>query len=98
MKLVRRTAVFLNERFFFREEYPRTYAGSDDYIGDLAKDIEKHGLIIPVTLLSLGNTGYVVLSGVRRIKACRKLGFTTIDADIYSDVNVDEVNQRIIDD
>jgi ParB family transcriptional regulator, chromosome partitioning protein len=56
-------------------------AGSEDAgIADLANSIASLGLQNPPTLRPSGNGEFEVVSGQRRVMACRQLGWTEIDA------------------
>ena len=46
---------------------------------ELASSIRQHGLLQPITVRSSGD-GYELIMGERRLRACRMLGFTAIDA------------------
>ena len=46
----------------------------------LAGSIRMHGLMKPITVRRVGNGRYTVVSGNRRLMACRMLGMTHIDA------------------
>lgn len=46
---------------------------------ELAASIRRHGLLQPITLRKT-NTGYEIVMGERRFRACRMLGFSHIDA------------------
>ena len=48
-------------------------------IEDLAADIEKNGLINPITVMPAGGK-YQLLAGLRRLKAAQSLGWTEIEA------------------
>ena len=47
---------------------------------ELAGSIRLHGLMKPITVQRVGNGRYTVVSGNRRLMACRMLGMTHIDA------------------
>lgn len=54
-------------------------AAADD---GLQRSINALGLLTPILLRPLGNDGYVVVAGRRRLAACRALGFAQIEAHI----------------
>jgi ParB family chromosome partitioning protein len=53
-------------------------------IPDLAADIEKNGLLHPVTVMSIENGAYRLIAGLRRVKAAQSLGWTEIEVNIVS--------------
>jgi ParB/RepB/Spo0J family partition protein len=61
----------------------------DASLEDLAKSIQEHGLLNPITVRSRTEGGYEVIAGQRRLLAFRFLGRTLIPAVIRADV-VDE--------
>ena len=61
----------------------------DATLEDLAKSIQEHGLLNPVTVRSRTEGGYEVIAGQRRLLAFRLLGRTQIPAVIRTNV-VDE--------
>ena len=56
--------------------------GRDDSVSlaQLAGSIRAHGLMKPITVQRVGHGRYTVVSGNRRLMACRMLGMTHIDA------------------
>ncbi|CAN5680792.1 hypothetical protein BH24ACT21_BH24ACT21_12190 [soil metagenome] len=52
----------------------------DSTIEDLAKSIEKQGLLSPITVFQKLDGRYAVVAGQRRLLACRTLGLATIPA------------------
>lgn len=52
----------------------------DSTIQDLAKSIEKQGLLSPITVLQKANGRYALVAGQRRLMACKHLGWATISA------------------
>jgi len=54
------------------------------HIPELAADIEKNGLINPVTVMETGGGVYKLLAGLRRIKAAQHLGWTEIAAQVFT--------------
>ncbi len=58
---------------------PRTYF-NEDALDELAKSIEKHGIIQPITVRQLDNGMYQIISGERRFRASRRAGLQTIPA------------------
>lgn len=53
---------------------------SDSTIDDLARSIEKQGLLSPITVYRRSDGRYALIAGQRRFLACRKLGRATISA------------------
>ena len=49
-------------------------------LAELAGSIRMHGLMRPITVQRVGNGRFAVVSGNRRLMACRMLGMTHIDA------------------
>jgi len=52
----------------------------DSAIEDLAKSIEKRGLLNPITVFQEPGGRYVLVAGQRRLLACKRLGWSTIPA------------------
>lgn len=52
----------------------------DSTIEDLARSIEKQGLLSPITVFEKQNGGYALIAGQRRLLACKHLGWSTISA------------------
>ena len=50
-------------------------------IEELAADIQKNGLINPITVMAVDG-GYQLLAGLRRLRAAQSLGWTEIDATV----------------
>jgi ParB family chromosome partitioning protein len=68
-------------------------AGNEDSsIEDLAKSIDKNGLINPITVKQV-NGDYEVIIGQRRFYACQLLGWVTIPAQITC---VDDIQAQIL--
>ena len=63
-----------------------------DLIADLARSIERHGLIQPITVRRdpRDKTGYLIVAGERRYHAVKSLNRETIPA-ILTDGNTDEI-------
>lgn len=55
-------------------------------LDDLANSINKRGLISPITVRKVENKTYELILGQRRLLACKKLGWTTIQA-IIREIN-----------
>lgn len=53
-------------------------------IPELAADIEKNGLLHPVTVMSLDGGKFRLLAGLRRVKAAQSLGWTEIEVTVVS--------------
>src|SRR5260370_39840079 len=55
--------------------------GEDDSsISDLAKSINKQGLLNPITVYQKPDGRYVLIAGQRRLLACKQLGWMAIHA------------------
>jgi ParB family chromosome partitioning protein len=67
-------AIIIKERI--RKEITR--------IPELAADIEKNGLINPVTVMSLDSGRFQLLAGLRRVKAAQSLGWPEIEVNVVS--------------
>ncbi len=52
----------------------------DSTIEDLAKSIEKQGLLSPITVFQRPDGRYALVAGQRRLLACKQLGWSTISA------------------
>lgn len=60
-------------------------------LNELAQDIQKHGLINPITVMEQADGGYVLIAGLRRMKAVEHLGDTQIRATVMSPMEADEM-------
>ena len=60
-------------------------------LDELAQDIQKHGLINPITVMEQSDGGYVLIAGLRRMKAVEHLGDTQIRATVMSPMEADEM-------
>ena len=58
---------------------------------ELANDIRKHGLINPITVMEQTEGGYVLISGLRRLKAMELLGAEEIRATVMTALEADEM-------
>ncbi|MDR0660511.1 MAG: ParB/RepB/Spo0J family partition protein [Prevotellaceae bacterium] len=58
---------------------PRNYF-DEEALSELAKSIEKHGIIQPITVRQLDNGMYQIISGERRFRASKLAGLETIPA------------------
>lgn len=58
---------------------PRSYF-DEEALTELAKSIEKHGIIQPITVRQLDNGMYQIISGERRFRASKLAGLETIPA------------------
>ena len=58
---------------------PRNYF-DEEALAELAKSIEKHGIIQPITVRQLDNGMYQIISGERRFRASKLAGLETIPA------------------
>ena len=59
----------------------------DSTIEDLAKSIEKQGLLSPITVFEKQDGKYALIAGQRRLLACKYLGWPTISAIIRDNMN-----------
>ena len=57
----------------------------------LAEDIRRHGLLNPITVMEKAEGGYVLIAGLRRLKAVEQLGQNGIRATIMSPMEADEM-------
>lgn len=60
-------------------------------LDELAQDIQKHGLLNPITVMEQTDGGYVLIAGLRRMKAVEHLGDTQIRATVMSPMEADEM-------
>lgn len=60
-------------------------------LDDLAKDIQKHGLLNPITVMEQADGGYVLIAGLRRMKAMEQLNAVEIRATVMSPMEADEM-------
>ena len=60
-------------------------------LDELAQDIQKHGLLNPITVMEQSDGGYVLIAGLRRMKAMEHLGDTQIRATVMSPMEADEM-------
>ena len=58
-------------------------------IEELAQTIEEHGVLQPILVKKI-DTGFQVISGERRLRACRKLGFKSLPC-IIKDLSEDKI-------
>ncbi len=66
----------LFKKIFPKERYT-------DYLDELIDDIKEHGLQTPIHVIkSKHGDWYILLSGLRRLKAFKKMGRKTIPANI----------------
>lgn len=77
------------EKICARDNQPRK-TFDDETIDDLAKSIEKYGLLNPIVVRKK-NDKYEIVAGERRYRAVKKLGFKTIDAilKVYEEKDVE---------
>ncbi len=59
----------------------------------LRESIRENGLLNPVTVRPVGHGTYVLVAGQRRLRACRQLAWTEIDATVLA--NTDDVHCRL---
>ncbi len=60
-------------------------------LDELAQDIQKHGLLNPITVMEQTDGGYVLIAGLRRLKASEQIGESAIRATIMSPMEADEM-------
>ena len=60
-------------------------------LGELAGDIREHGLINPITVMEQTEGGYVLIAGLRRLKAMELLGAEEIRATVMTALEADEM-------
>ena len=60
-------------------------------LDELAQDIQKHGLLNPITVMEQADGGYVLIAGLRRMKAMEKLNAVEIRATVMSPMEADEM-------
>lgn len=60
-------------------------------LDELAQDIQKHGLLNPITVMEQSDGGYVLIAGLRRMKAMEQLNATEIRATVMSPMEADEM-------
>lgn len=58
---------------------------------ELAGDIREHGLINPITVMEQTEGGYVLIAGLRRLKAMEQLGAKEIRATVMTALEADEM-------
>src|SRR5690606_29605892 len=51
----------------------------EDKIEELAQSIKEHGVLQPI-IVKRSEIGYYIIAGERRVRACKRLGLTTIPA------------------
>ncbi|MDO5299977.1 MAG: ParB/RepB/Spo0J family partition protein [Clostridia bacterium] len=59
-------------------------------IDSLTESIREHGLINPITVMETSDGGYVLIAGLRRLEAVRRLRQDTISATVLSPLEADE--------
>lgn len=57
----------------------------------LANDIHEHGLINPITVMEQSDGGYVLIAGLRRLKAMERMGAKEIRATVMTALEADEM-------
>lgn len=60
-------------------------------LDELAQDIQKHGLLNPITVMEQADGGYVLIAGLRRMKAMEQLNAVEIRATVMSPMEADEM-------
>ena len=60
-------------------------------LDELAQDIQKHGLLNPITVMEQADGGYVLIAGLRRMKAMEQLNARGIRATVMSPMEADEM-------
>lgn len=63
---------------------------------ELADSIRQHGLIQPITVRAAQNGRYVIVSGNRRLMACRMAGMTHVDAVVLAGVATDQTADTLL--
>lgn len=58
---------------------------------ELANDIHEHGLINPITVMEQSEGGYVLIAGLRRLKAMERMGAKEIRATVMTALEADEM-------
>ena len=58
---------------------------------ELANDIHEHGLINPITVMEQSDGGYVLIAGLRRLKAMERMGAKEIRATVMTALEADEM-------
>ncbi|MBG9367444.1 ParB/RepB/Spo0J family partition protein [Streptococcus sp. NLN64] len=69
---------------------------SDSALTELSQSISVNGLIQPIIVRKSPITGYELLAGERRLRACQELGWTTIPALVKDLTNSQMMEQAII--
>ncbi len=69
---------------------PRTHF-DPEHIEELARSIQKHGILQPIVVLRRGG-GYEIISGERRYRAAQTVGLSTVPVVIHDDVNEEELS------
>jgi ParB family chromosome partitioning protein len=67
----------------------------DSNIEDLAKSIEKQGLLSPITVFQRSDGKYALIAGQRRLLACKQLNWRTVPAivrDMMSEVDATAIS------
>lgn len=59
-------------------------------LDELARDIQEHGLLNPITVMEQTDGGYVLIAGLRRLKAVAQIGDANIRATVMSPMEADE--------
>lgn len=60
-------------------------------LDELAGDIREHGLINPITVMEQTEGGYVLIAGLRRLKAMERMGAKEIRATVMTALEADEM-------
>ena len=60
-------------------------------LDELAQDIQKHGLLNPITVMEQSDGGYVLIAGLRRMKAMEQLNAAEIRATVMNPMEADEM-------
>lgn len=69
---------------------------SDQALTELSQSIAVNGIIQPIIVRQSAITGYELLAGERRLRACKKLGWSTIPALVKDLSNFQMMEQAII--
>lgn len=68
---------------------------SDEELYELSQSIKENGLIQPIIVRKSDIIGYELIAGERRLRACKRLGLTTITA-IVKDISDQESRRQAI--
>ena len=69
---------------------------SDEELAELSQSIAENGLIQPIIVRKSDITGYELIAGERRLRACKRLGMTEIPAVVKEVTDQESRKQAII--